>query len=412
MFGARLHPRFRNQGATIRSDQRRSGIRRAPALPGAGLRRTLPIGLLLFAGCWHPTPMTRQVESRPRAVGCAPTECGDPAHVISMTYLGVAGLLIEHNGHVLLTAPFFSNPSLRMVIPRATRLLRSTPRISADTAAIERLLPRSADRATVILVGHGHYDHLMDIPYIATHRATVAKIYSGPSVRHMLMGDSALRANGGERVVAISAAAVGRKERRGVWYYSADSAYRFMALAASHAPTYRAWRQSYTFTNGSVDVDLDSLPHTAAEWKLGEPYAFIIDVLSDRTRAPVFRIYFQDAPSEPPLGFPPVEVLAERPIDLAVLCAATSSNVSNTPDSLLAVLKPLNVMLGHWEDFFRAQTLPLRLGPGTDVEALRTSLRKSLPASTGWVMPLPQTTFRFRETAHPADALTAEKPRG
>ncbi len=340
--------------------------------------------------------MTRQVESRPHAVGCAPTECGDPAHVISITYLGVAGLLIEHNGHVLLTAPFFSNPSLRMVMPRATRLLRSTPRISADTAAIERLLPRSADRATVILVGHGHYDHLMDIPYIATHRATGAKIYSGPSVRHMLMGDSALRANGGERVVAISAAAIGRKERRGVWYYSADSAYRFMALAASHAPTYRAWRQVYTFTSGSVDVDLDSLPHTAAEWKLGEPYAFIIDVLSDRTRAPLFRIYFQDAPSEPPLGFPPTEVLAERPIDLAVICAATSSNVSNTPDSLLTVLKPSQVILVHWEDFFQSQTLPIQLSPATDLDAIRESLRKSLPRASGWVLPLPQTTLRFK----------------
>ncbi len=301
--------------------------------------------------------MTRQVESRPHAVGCAPTECGDPAHVISVTYLGVAGLLIEHNGHVMLTAPFFSNPSLRMVMPRATRLLRSTPRISADT---------------------------------------VAKIYSGPSVRHMLMGDSALRANGGERVVAISAAAIGRKERRGVWYYSADSAYRFMALAASHAPTYRAWRQVYTFTSGSVDVDLDSLPHTAAEWKLGEPYAFIIDVLSDRTRAPLFRIYFEDAPSEPPLGFPPTEVLAERPIDLAVICAATSSNVSNTPDSLLTVLKPSQVILAHWEDFFRPQTLPIQLSPATDLDAIRESLRKSLPRASGWVLPLPQTTLRFK----------------
>src|SRR5256714_11800357 len=368
--------------------------------------------LLVVLGCRPPTTISTQLQSGPRGIGCQPSDCGDPDRVIAVTYLGVSGLLIEHAHHVLLTAPFFSNPSFGQVRPRVAKLLRSTPRIAPDTNAIEKLLPRSADRASTILVGHGHYDHLMDVPYIATHRATSATIYGGPSVRHMLMGDSTLRANEGRRVVAVSEAVVGRSQRRGAWFYSTDSAYRFMAVMASHAPNYRALKQTYTFTIGTVDTDLDSLPHTAAEWKLGEPYAYIIDVLSDRTRTPVFRIYFQDAPSEPPLGFPPVEVLAERPIDLAVLCAATSSNVSNTPDSLLAVLKPLNVMLGHWEDFFRAQTLPLRLGPGTDVEALRTSLRKSLPASTGWVMPLPQTTFRFRETAHPADALTAEKPRG
>lgn len=102
------------------------------------------------------------------------------------------------------------------------------------------------------------------------------------------------------------------------------------------------------------------------------------------------------APSEPALGFPPTEVLSERRVALAVLCAATSSNVRNTPDSLLAVLKPLNVMLGHWEDFFRSQTLPAQTGPGTNLEALRQSLRNSLPISADWVMPLPQSTFRFR----------------
>jgi len=142
------------------------------------------------------------------------------------------------------------------------------------------------------------------------------------------MGDSALRSNGGQRVVALSLAAAGSKERRGVWYYTSDSAYRFMAVVAGHAPNYRAWTRSYIFTPGSLDADLDSLPRTAAEWKLGEPYAFLIDVLSESTRAPVFRIYFQDAPSEPPLGFPPKDILAEYAVDLAVLCAATSSNIS------------------------------------------------------------------------------------
>jgi len=354
------------------------------------------VGLLLL-GCRPPVTITTALQSGPQGLGCEAADCGDPARVGAVTFLGVAGLLIEHQGHVLLTAPFFSNPSFGQVRPRITRLLRSTPRISADTNAIERLLPRSADRATAILVGHGHYDHLMDVPYIATHRATGAKIYGGPSVRHMLMGDSTLRSNGGQRVIAISLAAAGSPQRQGVWYYAEDSAYRFMALVAGHAPNYRAWKQIYTFTIGTVDSDLDSLPHTAAEWKLGEPYAYIIDVLSDRSRGPVFRIYFQDAPSEPPLGFPPIALLAERPIDLAVLCAATSSNVPNTPDSLLAVLKPLHVIVGHWEDFFRSQTLPIQLSPGTDLEAFLKSLRRSLPPSTDWVMPLPQSTFRFRE---------------
>lgn len=353
--------------------------------------------MIVIAACRPSVIVTAPLESGPHAVGCASTACGDSRRLISVTFLGVAGVSIEHRGHILLTGPFFSNPSLSKVAPRVSRLLRSSPRIAADTLAIDRLLPPWADSATAILVGHGHYDHLMDVPYIATRRATSAMIYGGPTIRHMLMGDSTLRAGNGARVVAIPTTDAGTRERRGRWYYSDDSAFRFMALMSSHAPTFRAWKATYLFSAGTLDVDLDSLPHTAAEWKLGETYAYIIDVLSPPTRVPVFRIYFQDAPGKPPLGFPSDDLLAERRVDLAILCAATSSNVSNTPDSLLTVLKPSQVIVGHWEDFFRQQTRPIQVSPGTNLLAFTRSLNRSL-RGTRWVMPLPQTTFRFRET--------------
>jgi hypothetical protein len=352
--------------------------------------------VILVVGCHSAAIVDGQRESGPHAVGCTGSACGDSTRLIAVTFLGVAGLSIEHRGHVLLTGPFFSNPSLSKVAPRVTRLLRSTPRITSDTLAIERLLPKSANLASTILIGHGHYDHLMDVPYIATRRATSARIYGGPTVRHMLMGDSTLRSGNGARVVAIPISAAGTREQRGLWYYTDDSAFRFMALASGHAPTYRAWKATYVFSAGSLNADLDSLPHTAAEWKLGETYAYIIDVLGATTRAPVFRIYFQDAPADPPLGFPSDDLLAERAVDLAVLCAATSSNVSNTPDSLLTLLKPAQLIVAHWEDFFRSQTLPIQVSPGTNLPAFMKSLNRSL-RGTRWVMPLPQTAFRFRE---------------
>ncbi|MGI8401504.1 MAG: hypothetical protein ACR2NS_07875, partial [Gemmatimonadaceae bacterium] len=118
--------------------------------------------------------------------------------------------------------------------------------------------------------------------------------------------------------------------------------------------------------------------------------------LSAARRAPVFRIYFQDAPSEPTLGFPSEDLLAERQVDLAVLCAATSSNVSNTPDSLLTVLKPREVLVTHWEDFFRPQTRPIQVSRGTNLAAFTRSLNRSLRGAR-WAVPLPQTAFSFRE---------------
>ncbi|HUQ99444.1 MAG TPA: hypothetical protein VM166_08320, partial [Gemmatimonadaceae bacterium] len=169
--------------------------------------------------------------------------------------------------------------------------------------------------------------------------------------------------------------------------------FRFMALITSHAPAFAVGSLKYRFASGSVPTDLDSLPVTAAEWKLGEPYAFVIDVLSGGV--PVFRIYFQDAPGDPPLGFPPPHVLAERGFDLAVLCAATSSNVPFAPESLLAVVKPREVLVTHWESFFRSQGEPIRVGVGTNLREFVHSLRRSRVSS--WVIPLPQTVFHFRE---------------
>lgn len=352
-------------------------------------------GLVVAAACNTTYIVGSPLESRPRSVGCMPGDCGDPSQQIAVTYLGVSGILIEHQDHALLTAPFFTNPPLRLVARSPRRLFLSTPRISPDARAIERLLPEAADRASAILVGHGHYDHLLDIPYIANHRAKVAVIYGGPTIRHMLMGDSALRAQA-ERLVPIGVEASATRDRKGEWFYTRDSAFRFMALLSGHAPTYRFLGRDYTFAAGVVTSDMDSLPPRAGDWKLGEPYSYIIDVLGRVRRETIFRIYFQDAPSEPPLGFPPQDLLGEHPVDLAILCAATSSNVTATPDRLLAVLQPASVLVTHWESFFRSQTLPEEINRATNVDAFMLSLSRSLPIATSWAMPRPQATFRFR----------------
>jgi hypothetical protein len=359
----------------------------------------LASALIVIGACQPDTVIRNQIVSAPHAVGCAPGNCGDSSNVVSVTYLGISGILLEHGEHALLTAPFFSNPPLVAWRPSALRWLLGNP-IAPDSAVIERLLPRSADRASLILVGHGHYDHLLDIPYIATHRAKSAVIFGGPSIRHILMGDAVLRSTPA-RLVTIPLASAGNVTRDGDWFYSNDSAFRFMALIADHAPNLKIENWRYMFAAGTVSTDMDSLPRMAAGWKLGEPYAFIIDVLSDSPRRTIFRIYFEDAPSTPPLGFPSPALLAAGTVDLAILCAATSSNVKATPDSLLRMLKPRGVMVTHWESFFRAPLLSKKLSRATDMHGFVRSLRRSLPRRVGWVMPLPGQTVRFQTTDRP-----------
>ena len=54
-------------------------------------------------------------------------------------------------------------------------------------------LPLAAVHA--ILVGHSHYDHLMDVPLIARRYVPNATIYGSLTTKRILMGDSSMRAN-------------------------------------------------------------------------------------------------------------------------------------------------------------------------------------------------------------------------
>ena len=86
--------------------------------------------------------------------------CGLPGPPVKLVYLGVGGWLVHRGGLVILFAPLFSNPSL-------TRAGFS--RIVPDTVRIEHALDSLAvdlSEVSLILSGHGHYDHLMDVPYV------------------------------------------------------------------------------------------------------------------------------------------------------------------------------------------------------------------------------------------------------
>jgi hypothetical protein len=359
-------------------------------------RGLLAIAAGAVAGCRSAVPIVYQVEPTPAVIGCRASGCATADEQVEITYLGVSGFMVRHRGAVLLTAPFFSNPPLEDVAPtnRLRFFRRRRHEIRPDSQLIERLLPREADAASMLLVGHAHYDHLLDVPYIARRRATRATVYGSPTMRHILMGDTVLRRQT-QRVVAIASADVGTVAGEGRWFYSADSVFRVMALATDHAPTLKLFGTGPLFAAGTVDRDLATLPTWADEWRVGEPLAYLIDVLDRGQVQPRLRIYFQDAPSTVPLGFPPRTLLAERGVDVALLCAATAENVAHAPDSLLTVLRPSYAIVGHWESFFRPQVLPLVLNPATDADRFLGALARRMPVGAGWQMPVPRTRLRF-----------------
>lgn len=126
---------------------------------------------------------------------------GDTSRV-QLKYLGTAGWEITDGKTVVLIDPFLSRP--RMVTPNDDTLPTDTRPLftmndmaQSDTAVIDAHL----QRADFILITHTHFDHALDMPYIA--RKTGATVIGTESTYHYarsfgVTGDKLIAVRGGE----------------------------------------------------------------------------------------------------------------------------------------------------------------------------------------------------------------------
>ncbi len=96
---------------------------------------------------------------------------------VCFRWLGAAGFEVEARGQRMLIDPYVSRHNMRSTL---------FGRLSPDLAAVREHI----DRADVILAGHSHHDHAMDIGAIACH--TGAKVYGSESALHLARLDGAV----------------------------------------------------------------------------------------------------------------------------------------------------------------------------------------------------------------------------
>lgn len=345
-------------------------------LSGAMLAAALILGAC--APNMHVLRPVTPVEAR-RVDLCA--EAGACRDSVKLTYLGVGGFVVRHGERAVLTAPSFTHRSLFKV------LLPWPYRFGTDTALVDERLQSVDLRGTgAILVGHAHYDHLLDVPYVARRWVPASPIYGSPTMAHTLSGEPTLR----ERVASV-ADSVGDAGTLGRWIYADGGGIRFMPLRSTHPPNW--WK--YTFARGSAEEPRTSLPRTARGWRMGEVYAWIVDIVAPDS-TPLFRIYYQDSAADSAsLTLPPFAGRDARGVDLAVLCVGNYGRVKNNPDLAMRALRPRYVVLGHWEDFFRGAGKPLQVIRFTDTERLVERLQAGV--GERWLVPEPmaQVTFRY-----------------
>ena len=271
---------------------------------------------------------------------------------LEVTYLAVGGVSLTYGEDRVLTAPLYSNPSLFSV---------TLGTIETKPEVIDRFLPIEAvEGAAGVLVGHAHYDHLMDAPHVAE-RAGGAPIYGNQAV-NWLVGDSVVLNDPDHPLVDMrmctqpdpcTGVPAGNE---GDWVHLPDSDVRIRALCSMHPPQFL---ETVHFGEGCVDEPWDEPPARAEQWKEGATLAYLIDFL-DSDGTPVHRVYYQDAPTDGPTGHVHPDLLAEKAVDVAILNVGNYDAVREQPAEILANLTPRYVLGVHWEDFFRTLDEPLQ----------------------------------------------------
>ena len=209
--------------------------------------RRLGAGAAAFAvapAACAPLPITRAApRDRPIEVAC----CGLPGPPVEFVYLGVGGWLVRRGGSAILFAPLFSNPSL-------TRAGFSG--IAPDTVRIERALDSLAvdlSEVSLILSGHGHYDHLMDVPYVMTRHAPGARLLANRTSAHQIASWGLA-----DRITVVDDSA-GDRQSAGRWIRFGDV--RVMPFRSRHAPHF----DGYVLFEGTRHEDLREPPPTAPD---------------------------------------------------------------------------------------------------------------------------------------------------
>ena len=292
---------------------------------------------------------------------------------VQIRFLGVGGFLVQRGTDVVMTAPFYTNPD--------ETFLLGTKQVQPNKSLIKELLPaRWVKDTAAILVGHTHYDHFMDVPYVATELAKDAVLYGSVTMKQLAMAPGnkvdetrivTVSNVGGQDFVDYRQCSVEPKE--GCHYLAGSSGdwikvnarVRIRALCSRHAPVPGL---GVPFKGCLSSLPLE--PKRAGDWKLGDTYAYLIDFLDSTTGKPDFRVYYQDSATAPTFGFVPPELTIDKRVDVALLCGAGFNAVKDNPERIMKNTDPRYVIFGHWENFFKPQTKPLESLPYFDYSNL------------------------------------------
>jgi hypothetical protein len=321
---------------------------------------------------------------------------------VQVTFLGVGGLIIRWQGAAVMAAPLYSNPTIGEI---------ALSEIHSDRQRIDALMRQDVSNVRAIVSGHAHYDHLMDVPYVALHKAKDVDLVGNNAMVKLL---APIKGSLGETRKLVSLESPSPPV-----YDVPRSRFRIRSVVSQHSPQMGprliGWVPRLlglfihfprvTLWRGEDEEPAKELPVRAGTWPAGTTQAFVIELLEpDDTVA--FRIYYQDSPTAPPYGYPDWPKTSSR-YDLAILCMGGATEYKAFPRDIVRYLGPAYVMGIHWENFFDPRPLPtpgdtnvtekIHYAPGVKEGKFLSAVREVQPAGGRAIVPCPDKVATFRK---------------
>ena len=249
-------------------------------------------------------------------------------------WLGTSSWVLSSGDDVVVVDPFFTRPSFARV-SASLMMPYVTSDFTYDPERIRAVLPELPGNTKFVLLTHGHYDHLLDVPYYINRNSGRSITYVGSlTARNILLG---FKPPALDFVIAEQKPSM------------IKGRVRVTAVASDHAPHFFG----HTFMAGDVVTPMTSIPSRVGQYLEGQTLVFLVDFLDDQENV-VWRIFINGAANSA-AGAEALRkhqtLLNEHRINIAILCVPGWDKVDDYPATLLRMLRPENIVLSHYDDF-------------------------------------------------------------
>jgi L-ascorbate metabolism protein UlaG (beta-lactamase superfamily) len=248
-------------------------------------------------------------------MGTRPT---DEQSALGVRWLGTAGYELSYQGTVVLIDPYFSRVPISQLWFKKAQIKH-------------QVIERFVTDAHAILVGHSHFDHVMDVPAIA--QMTGAKVFGSLSTANLC------RAGGVPDQQVVTLPTDGLEFEVGP--------FRITAVPSEHS-RFLFGRIPYA---GDVPCSCE-LPMPGKAYRCGQVFSFLVTVGGRQIYHVGSANLIDDA-------------FQAKDVDLLLMCIAGRNFTNKYVERLIRQVKPQRIIPMHYDNFFRGFDAEMKLLPLT-----------------------------------------------